>query len=289
MIITIKNGDISVQINTVGGELYSVKKADKEYLWQGDEKYWERRAPLLFPIVGSLRDGKINIGGKLCHLPSHGFLRDTNGEILSQGESEVTLHFSFSDEQLQNHPFKCDFTAYFYIENNKIHTEYTLCNLDSKTMVYNFGLHPAFNCNTQSDEKFEDYYIEFANKMHLQTCLFNDDVEVELNRKKTVVNNENYLNLTRDLFHRTVIFTDINFNKIYLCNKSHGKLLEFSYDNFNIFAMWQPKNAPFVCFEPWAGMSSIVQDFENLEENPTAQFLNAGEQITYKMNLAFFD
>ncbi len=287
MILSINDGDLAVKIDTLGGELHSVKKGETEFLWQGDSTYWGKRAPLLFPIVGRLRANTINIRGKKREITPHGFLRDTQGEIVKQTDSEVELHFTFSEETLQKYPFKCDVTAIFKIEGGKFKTQYTVRNLDTEKMVYNFGLHPAFNCNTNEGELFEDYYLEFDKNLTLKTCDFNNNDEMEKDNKYTVINNSNKMSLKHNMFHRTLVFTDLNFDTVYLCHKERGKLLKFSFENFNIFAMWQPVNAPFLCFEPWCGMSSIVQDFDNFEDSPFAQFLSAGSEKTFKMEISF--
>ena len=51
----LKNEKLTVEISSHGAELQSIRNAEgREYLWQGDEKYWPRRSPLLFPIVCGL-------------------------------------------------------------------------------------------------------------------------------------------------------------------------------------------------------------------------------------------
>ena len=59
MIYEIKSDLLTVQINDAGAELHSVKGNDgHEYIWQGDERYWKDRAPLLFPTCGRLLENK---------------------------------------------------------------------------------------------------------------------------------------------------------------------------------------------------------------------------------------
>ena len=59
MIYTIKNDKLTATVSSKGSELISVKSADgKEFIWQADEKFWARSAPVLFPIVGGLKDKK---------------------------------------------------------------------------------------------------------------------------------------------------------------------------------------------------------------------------------------
>lgn len=49
----LENLRLKVTINQMGAEISSVlsKENGFEYVWSGDEKYWKRQAPVLFPIV----------------------------------------------------------------------------------------------------------------------------------------------------------------------------------------------------------------------------------------------
>ena len=52
MIYTLENDSLKVQVNSHGGELWSIQTKDgAEYLWQGDETYWKDRALNLFPYI----------------------------------------------------------------------------------------------------------------------------------------------------------------------------------------------------------------------------------------------
>ena len=77
MLYTISNNRITVQIDSWGAQIMSLKTADQvEYLWQGDEAYWRNRAPVLFPFVGRLAGGKYLHNGTQYHVGLHGFARD---------------------------------------------------------------------------------------------------------------------------------------------------------------------------------------------------------------------
>ena len=58
------NGTLSVRVSSLGGELQSVKKDGKEYLWQGDPAYWDGKAPNLFPYIARLTKETCTVHGK---------------------------------------------------------------------------------------------------------------------------------------------------------------------------------------------------------------------------------
>ena len=71
----IRNGNIQAVISDLGAELQSIKKDGTEYLWNGDERYWSERSPILFPYVGRFTEGKYLLDGKEYEMNIHGFAR----------------------------------------------------------------------------------------------------------------------------------------------------------------------------------------------------------------------
>lgn len=73
MLYTIENDELCVQVRDHGAELRSIKEREDEteYLWNGDPTWWRYSSPVLFPIVGKLKDNKYRVGGKTYELPSH--------------------------------------------------------------------------------------------------------------------------------------------------------------------------------------------------------------------------
>ena len=57
-VTTIAKGNVTAQISSMGAELTSFVVDDREYLWQADPTFWGKHAPVLFPIVGSIRGGE---------------------------------------------------------------------------------------------------------------------------------------------------------------------------------------------------------------------------------------
>lgn len=72
MTYTIENEKFSVSIDRQGRELCSMrsKKTGIEYVWQADPHVWARHAPVLFPIVGRLKDKRTQSAEKNITSPS---------------------------------------------------------------------------------------------------------------------------------------------------------------------------------------------------------------------------
>ena len=284
MIIKISNEGLAVKIDTLGGQLNSIMKNGKEYLWQGDANIWNGQAPLLFPIVGGLENNTINIRGKQCIMGNHGFLKEMELEVISQEDETLVLGATYTEDTLKCYPFKFKMEITYSVKEQVLDTSYIIYNLDDEEMVYNFGLHPAFHCN-YGEEKFEDFYLEFPEEKTLETCIFNENIRTQLDNKKVVVEDSKYLPLHHDLFHRTIIITDIDFDKVWIGYKEKGRIIQLSYNGFDIFSLWQVVGAPYICLEPWDGMNGIVQNFERMEDSPLAKFLPVGGSKKYHMSI----
>ena len=103
----LKNDKTTLIIFAHGAELQSIKSAEgREYLWQGDEKYWPRRSPLLFPIVCGLWNGQYRVDGKTYELPRHGFARDMDFDGIEKTESSVTYELTSNEETMKVYPYE---------------------------------------------------------------------------------------------------------------------------------------------------------------------------------------
>lgn len=88
----LKNETLSVTVDSHGAEMMSLQDAaGKEYLWHGDPAYWKRRAPVLFPPVGSLKNKQYRLGDQVYSMGQHGFARDMEFTLLSATDTECRV------------------------------------------------------------------------------------------------------------------------------------------------------------------------------------------------------
>ncbi len=288
MLYIIENDFMTVSVNSVGAEIYSINAKNKEYLWQGDEEFWDRRAPLLFPSIGPFRSKRID--GKESDMPQHGFLRDMEFEVEEQNDTFLVLSAYSNDDTYKIYPFDFVVMVKIQIVGNVLETYYTVKNKDSKKMVYSFGLHPGFNCPLNENRKFEDYYIEFTEPKTLERSLFEKNGNgVCLDETEVIVDNKSRLYFDRDLLLQTIIFNNVEFNEFKFGVKDKGDIFNFTYGgDFNILAIWQAKDSSFVCFEPWRGYNGVYPHCDDLEDNKSVKFLGAGDMDVYSMSIEIY-
>ena len=91
MQIKITSKSNSAVLGLEGAQLNSLVKDGREYLWQGDAQYWSGQAPVCFPIVGVLADGKAKAFGKPCEMKRHGVARINPFDVFEQHRNSVTF------------------------------------------------------------------------------------------------------------------------------------------------------------------------------------------------------
>ncbi len=286
---TITNQQLTAVIDEHGAELCSLKSATQEYIWQGSEEFWSGHSPLLFPIIGSVHNNQVIIGNQTCQLRNHGFLQDQTFMVEEHTTDKLVLVTRSTPEVLAKHyPFAFQFQVTFTLCEMQLHITYDIVNLDSVTMSYCFGLHPALNCNIEADDAFEDYYIEFDTPTNITRPYMPEDdadyIDYE-NLEVVIPEYSKRFDLKHEHFLKYSLIQDRKFQYANLRHKHKGRILDFAFTGFDTFTMWQPHYAPFICLEPWTGISGILPYSPHLESNKLCQYLAAGETRSYSLTM----
>lgn len=271
-----------------GAELTSIKVDGIEKLHQGNEvldengkAYWGRHAPILFPIVGKLKDNKTQINGSIYEMTQHGFARDMDFEDL--GNNKYLL--KSNSETLKKYPFKFELYIEYKINQNELTTEYTVINKDEKDMLFGLGGHPAFIC----DYSTGDYELKFDKKEDNIEFYKLQDGLIKTEPIPSILE-DNKIKLDKDIFNEdAIIMKNINSNKIVLNNaRENKKELEFNFEGFPYLAIWSKKGAPFVCIEPWQNHTDSVNSNGKFEEKENILKLKKEEKFNCKYKVIFY-
>jgi len=258
IIYTISNSFLKVEISSRGAELMSIKttKDGLEYLWQGDEKYWKRRSPILFPIVGRFNDDRYVFKGKEYHIEQHGFTKDSEFVLAEKTGEKVVLCLRENRDTLQKYPFTFKLFITYSLVGNVLSIGHTVINTNSEPMWFSIGEHPGFNCPLFEGEKLEDYRLVFnrtenINRRFLENCLLLDEEEKFLE-------NEKEIQLSCKLFERSaVILKDIRSDSVILESDNHDRKIRVNFKGYQNIAFWSLETgSPFLCIEPWYGIDS---------------------------------
>jgi galactose mutarotase-like enzyme len=286
MLVVLQNKNLSATINLLGAEIRSVKnKQGVEFIWQAEEE-WGRSAPVLFPIVGKLKNNEYVFENNTYSLAQHGFARDNNFEVVECTETKATFELKSNAETKKNYPFDFVFKIGYELTNNTLTINYGVKNPSTQNLLFSVGAHPGFNCPLLSNERFEDYYLEFEKNNYKLTELTNG---LRLSNKKELNLTNNRLAITHSLFNNdALVFENNQINEVSLCSNKSKHKITLSCKNWPYFGIWAKKECTkFICLEPWHGIADSEASTGQLQQKegiinlaPQAVF-NASYSISF--------
>ena len=284
---------LEIECSKHGAELTSIKLDGIEKLHQGNnildesgKAYWGRHAPILFPIVGKLKDNKTQINGITYEMTQHGFARDMDFEEIEKNHKYL---LESNTETLKKFPFEFELYVEYQVNENELEVSYTVINKDNKEMLFGIGGHPAFICD-YSSENFELVFEKKEDKIKfykLQDGLIKQDPIksiLEDDRKSCKIR------LTKDIFDEdAIIMKNINSNKVVMKNAKENKtILEFDFEGFPYLAIWSKKGAPFVCIEPWQNHADSVDSDGQFIHKTNILKLQQNEKFNCKYKIKLY-
>jgi galactose mutarotase-like enzyme len=276
--IKIANAVISATINPKGAELTSLinHSAQIDYMWSADPVYWGKSSPVLFPIVGSLKDDTFIYLHKAYYLPRHGFARERVFEVEKQAEDSVTFLLKSDDASMKIFPFSFELRLHYTIEANRLKVKYEVKNIDDNEILFSVGGHPAFKVPFAEGTAYTDYYLEFSESEDLMRWPLSKEGLIESIPEKLNVNN-NRIPLTKELFYQdALVFKHLQSDSVTLKSDKTPHHLRFDFKDFPFLGIWAAKNADFVCIEPWSGIADNVNHNQQLTEKEGINRLNVG-------------
>lgn len=278
--IEIRNEQLTACISEQGAELQSLVllKSGEEYLWQGDPQVWSGRAPILFPLVGMLRDNQLEYQGKTSSIPKHGLARQSHFDCIDRQPDSATFRLRSSERTLESFPWQFELQCKFSLEARCLQIAYRVFNRDASEMIFTIGSHPAFALPLDACS-LSDYAIEFEQLETLDRFYLNDDGLLE-DTGKPLLDNENRIELNDDIFaDDALIFKNLKSRSIDLVKRNIGRRLSVDTGGAPHLGLWAKPGAAFVCIEPWHGYNSSVSDSTDFADKPSMLRLAPGAEF----------
>lgn len=277
----LKNSFVSAHIRTKGAELVSLRGLGDgtEYIWQGDATYWAGQAPLLFPIIGSLKDGEYLHDGKKYSMPQHGFARNRYFKIVSVDDTTASLSLVSDAESLDVYPFEFELRVNYLLVDKSLAIEYQVFNRDTSALFFSIGGHPGFNCPLKEGERRSDYALVFDKKETLALHL--KPGKLRSGEMRPFLKEEDRIVLAEDLFEEgALIFSGLLSDAIHLVRGAEP-ILTLTFVGFPNLGIWSPpaKDSPFVCIEPWFGLTDPEYTDQRLETKEGIVALPVGQNF----------
>ncbi len=255
--VKLENEHLQVVLAEKGAELRSLTgvHSGMEFLWSANPAYWAKVSPVLFPIVGSLKENTYSYKNQSYTLPRHGFARDMEFEVEKRNLQEVVFGLKDSETTRENYPFSFHLQLIYRLVGTSLSCTYKVHNPDPEEVLwFSVGGHPAFAVPLNRQGSYADYYLSFnadssLRCYHLEGNLISDQT-------RDIFLEEGKMPLNYSLFYEdALVFKALNSNEIRLMNHKNYNGINFQFTDFPYLALWAAKDADFLCIEPWCGIA----------------------------------
>jgi galactose mutarotase-like enzyme len=286
--VELRNEQISIIVSEKGAELQSIKDANgKEYLWQGDPKFWPRRSPILFPIVCSVNNDTYQVEGQEYHLPRHGFARDMEFKLIGKSERKVTFALESNEDTKKVYPYDFTLSVSYTLEDNKIGVIWHVLNTDKQEIHFQIGGHPAFNIPNMKAGDNQSGCIRLDNKEPMDALHSYGDGSHEMDEIPFIEAENGIMELSNNTWRNDSIkIHKSQLHRAELLNKAGEAEVTVEFRT-PVIAFWSPygKEAPFVCIEPWYGIGDPRSFKGEFKDKPLMNHLLPGASFMSKYDI----
>jgi galactose mutarotase-like enzyme len=284
MTITLTHGDQSALVSPVGAELRAWNVKGQDLLWPGDPAWWDRSAPILFPIVGWARDGRIRVDDVERAMGVHGFAAGKTFAVVEQDAASCTLTLADDVETRAAYPFAFRLAVTHRLTDDSLVTDLVVTNPGDRPLPYAFGVHPGFRWPLTGPKR-TGHRVVFAEREETTVPVIAPGGLFSPERR-TVAFDGRALPLDDALFaHEALCFLHARSRAWRL--ESPGGALRMDVDGLPHLALWSKPGAPFVCLEAWSGHGDPVGFTGEMQEKPSMRLLAPGATDRARVSLAF--
>lgn len=283
MAVVLENEWIRAEFKELGAEQtsFKLKKDDTEYLWQADPQVWARHAPVLFPIVGKLKDNMYETEEMHYKMDQHGFARDKVFEVVGQGDDSVTFRLTDDEQTLKIYPYRFELLITYTLMEKTVKTTYVVRSTDVHVIYFSIGAHPGFRCPIEEGETFSDYEVYFDNDEIGNVRQLNYDGLVSNHKEKLEFSDDQTIPMTEKLFKNGCwIFENLISETVILRSRKSGRSVTMHFPDFEYFLLWTVAKDPrFLCMEPWQGVADFEKTTTVMGAKKGIQYLLPGDKF----------
>ena len=264
------------------------KDSQLDYLWSGDPAFWGKKSPVLFPIVGGLKNNTYQYHGKNYQLNRHGFAREMEFTVSAKSSDSISFTLNANQQTLEHFPFIFRFTITYSLHKQILSCNYQVTNIDIQPMFFSVGAHPAFKVPLVNETAFEDYYLLFGSNENEGQWPLSPEGLI-LSNPIPFFEDTNRIDLVKNLFYGdALVFKQLKSNSISLLNTKNKHGFKFEYKDFPYLGIWSAKDADFVCIEPWCGIADSVNASGEINKKEGINLLTPGELMSRTWSVELF-
>lgn len=278
--IQIQNNRLSVMVNPMGAELSSLRSLSDgyEYLWQGNPSVWAGHSPLLFPIVGRLKDDRYTFEGKEYVLQKHGFARQELFRVGDQTDTSVSFCFDDWKKHFESYPFQYRLTVRYTLQEDTLTVAHEVENLSETPMYFSIGAHPGFRCGKGA-------FLEFPMEETVQAQRFNEDKIIRPEREPFLDHARVYPLKEETFLEDAYILEGLSSPCLSVVDPGASRRVRIAFGGAPFLGLWAKPGADYVCVEPWYGVDDDTFQTGKLSEKKGIQRLEGKERFCFSVQI----
>jgi len=278
MLYTIENERFRIGAKDKGAELSSFfdKQNKYEYLWQSCE-IWDGQSPLLFPVVGKLKDDSYVLEGEKYTLEKHGFARKSVFALEEHTKDCMTFLLKESEDTVKKYPYSFELRVCYRLLEDGFVMEHRVKNTNDRTMYFSIGAHPGFQ-------------IELGDRVVMDSeetaAAFRLDENMLRGREQLpVFDHSRELVIQAETFREDALIFDGLASKGATVVRSNGRNVHVDFGGAPCLGIWAKPAAPYVCIEPWYGIDDAWDAGNDLARKERIVKLDAGEEFVFPVTV----
>lgn len=287
---TIYNAFLTVGIDEKGAELKSVfhQQNQLEYMWGANPAVWGKTSPVLFPIVGTLKENTYYFEGRPYQLSRHGFARDRYFQVEEKREEKIIFSLKSDEETHHVYPFSFSFSLIYELHENSLMVSYQVRNTGDNQMFFSVGGHPAFKLPLAPGTEYQDYQLIFEEEENTGRWPISKDGLIET-VPLDLLKNTRVLPLSKDFFKTdAIVLKKLKSTSVKLHSDKTPRGMDFNFKGFPFLGLWAAPGADFLCIEPWCGIADSVTTNQDLTTKEGIISLPSGKEFNVSWQVRFW-
>ncbi len=283
--VSLSSGDLAAEVNPLGAQLSILRdRSGHDLLWDGEPSVWAGRAPLLFPIIGTLAGGSYRLGSQTRPLSRHGFARGMLFDIVDATSSTAVFRLKADEASFRMYPFRFELEVHFALDGPTLSVTTYVRNAGAEDMPASFGYHPAFRWPLPFGRARSSHFIEFTNDEPAPIRRLGADGLMSPERHPTPISLRR-LALADALFQDDVIIFDDIRSRSVTYGADDGPRIRLSYPDAPYLGLWTKPGAGFICIEPWHGIADPAGFSGDFREKPGVFTVAPGGALPIEMTM----
>jgi galactose mutarotase-like enzyme len=287
--IKVRSAALSAEINPLGAQLSTLRDRDgRDLLWNGDAAVWAGRAPILFPIVGSLAGGSYRLGDRRFALSRHGFARGKPFEVVATTGSSATFRLRGDEATLAVYPFAFELEVSYVLASATLSINASVRNTGNEPLPASFGFHPGLRWPLPYGSTREAHFVEFEADEPAPIRRIDADGLLKPEGFPTPVMNRRLM-LSDELFRDDVMIIDTLHSRSLRYGAANGPRIEVRFPDAQYLGLWTRPGAPFICIEPWQGITDPAGFAQDFTQKPGVFIVAPGASHSLNMGITLRD